>query len=134
LGYLDYVSLCYSVRVASIDVRVLVCGSRHFHDQERINRELSSIRNISEIIHGGAAGTDTCAGTFGRNNNIPVQRFRALWELYGRRAGPIRNRQMLREGKPDLVIAFLAPNSRGTKDMITAAKEANIPIQVINIP
>lgn len=40
---------------------------------------------------------------------------------------------MLDEGKPDLVVAFLAQNSRGTKDMISRAKKAGVEVKVINI-
>lgn len=114
-------------------MRVLVCGSRHYRDQERINRELSVIGNISEIVHGGARGADTCAETFARDRGLPYSRFDANWELYGRAAGPIRNRRMLEEGKPDLVVAFLAPHSRGTKNMIEQAEKAGVPVKVVNI-
>ncbi len=37
---------------------------------------------------------------------IPVMTFPADREKHGRAAGPIRNKQMLEEGKPDLVAAF----------------------------
>lgn len=114
-------------------MKVLVCGSRTFNDQGRVDRELSSHVDISEIIHGGARGTDTCADTFARNHDIPTNRFNAQWDVHGKSAGPIRNRQMLREGKPDLVIAFLASDSKGTKDMIKAATEAGVPVKVINV-
>lgn len=114
-------------------MRVLVCGSRHYRDQERINRELSAIGDISEIVHGGARGADTCAGVFAEANHIPVSRFDALWDVHGKRAGPIRNRQMLVEGHPDLVVAFLAPDSRGTKNMIEQAEKAGVPVKVVNI-
>lgn len=38
---------------------------------------------------------------------------------YNKNAGPIRNRQMIVEGKPDLVIAF--PGGNGTNNMISQA-------------
>jgi len=113
-------------------MKVLVCGSRHFNDYERLRETLAGL-SISELIHGGARGADTMAETFARNNNIPYRRFDALWELHGKSAGPIRNRQMLREGCPDLVVAFLAPNSRGTKDMIDASTKAGVEVKVISI-
>lgn len=40
---------------------------------------------------------------------------------------------MLDEGKPALVIAFLAEDSIGTKNMIEQATKANVPVKVINI-
>jgi ABC-type Fe3+-hydroxamate transport system substrate-binding protein len=53
-------------------------------------------------------------------------RCRAEWEKYGKRAGPVRNRQML-ELKPDGVVAF-DTGGPGTRDMITAAQEAGVPV------
>lgn len=113
-------------------MRVLVCGSRHFNDYKLLEETLNDIP-IDTIIHGDARGADRLAGSYGERNNIPVLRFPALWELYGNRAGPIRNSQMLREGYPDYVVAFLAPNSRGTKDMIKKAKDAGLEVEIVNI-
>src|SRR5258707_15356809 len=104
-------------------MRVLVCGSRHFHDYERLKEVLDG-HEISEIIHGGARGADTLSGDYGKGRNVPVRVWPADWNTYGKRAGPIRNHQMLSEGKPDLVVAFLAPDSRGTKHMIEIAQKA----------
>jgi len=50
----------------------------------------------------------------------------AEWDKFGRRAGPLRNEQMLREGKPDVVVAF--PGGRGTAHMVRIAKEAGIDV------
>jgi hypothetical protein len=54
--------------------------------------------------------------------------FSANWEKHGLAAGPIRNRQMLTEGKPDLVIAFHEniEKSKGTKNMLELAKQAGV--------
>ncbi|HVM95122.1 MAG TPA: hypothetical protein VMT89_01980, partial [Candidatus Acidoferrales bacterium] len=56
--------------------------------------------------------------------------FMADWRRNGRAAGPIRNQQMLTEGKPDLVVAF--PGGRGTRDMVNKAKAANVAVTVID--
>ena len=53
-------------------------------------------------------------------NGVVVEEFKADWDKFGRAAGPIRNAQMLREGKPDLVVAF--PGGRGTANMVAQAK------------
>lgn len=46
---------------------------------------------------------------------------------------PIRNKQMLDEGKPDLVLAFHTDieNSKGTKNMIYQAKKRGIKVILI---
>lgn len=113
-------------------MRVLVCGSRHFQDHNKLVYELSAIP-ITHLITGGAKGADSHAEFFAKRVCIPHTIFPANWDKYGKGAGPIRNKQMLDEGKPDLVIAFLAPNSRGTKNMIEQAKKAGVPVQVIEI-
>jgi hypothetical protein len=43
--------------------------------------------------------------------------------------GPIRNKQMLEEGKPDLMVAF--PGERGTANMCKQAREAGVPVMVV---
>jgi hypothetical protein len=59
--------------------------------------------------------------------------FPADWGTFGKRAGPIRNKQMLEEGKPDLVIAFWDGNSPGTKNMIDQAQAKGISVKVIKV-
>lgn len=127
-------------------MRVLVCGSRIFNNRELLNRTLEQIE-IDTIIHGMARGADTLGGEYAKENNIPVLEFPALWSEYGKRAGPIRNAQMLKEGQPDLVVAFLgrvaqqefqfglsdSKYSKGTKNMINQAQKAGIPVEVIDV-
>ena len=120
-------------------MRVLVCGSRHFTNLLQMKSILQSIFDPDDtvtLIHGDATGADKLSeealtGYF--HGGFVVQRYPANWQKYGRAAGPIRNKQMLDEGKPDLVIAFLAPNSRGTKNMIELAQAANITVRIINV-
>lgn len=49
-------------------------------------------------------------------------------------SGPIRNSQMLKEGKPDRIIAFHdhIDQSKGTTDMLMKAKAARLPWEVIS--
>ena len=111
-------------------MKVLVCGSRYFNDYNKLKEVLDDL-SIDTIIHGDARGADRLAGRYGEENNIPVLRFPALWDKYGKRAGPIRNSQMLREGNPDYVVAFLYPNSRGTRDMIKKSKDKGLEVEIV---
>lgn len=127
-------------------MRVLVCGSRTFTDYEKMKRILDGY-DITDIIEGEARGADRLAGVYGKDRGIPVHKFPADWDTHGKAAGPIRNKQMLVEGKPDLCIAFLGPvaiseftsglsdskYSRGTKNMIDQAVKAGIETKVIEI-
>ena len=113
-------------------MRVLVCGSRHFNNKELMEDVLSRWK-ISTIIEGEARGADTLARKYGESHGIEVERYPALWELHGKRAGPIRNAQMLKEGQPELVVAFRGVNSRGTQNMIDQARKAGVETVVIEI-
>ena len=114
-------------------MRVLVCGSRHFNDYTKLAEVLDALGPITEIIEGEARGADRLSLDWALCHQIPVRKFPAQWDVFGTRAGPIRNHQMLKEGNPDLVVAFLAPDSRGTKHMIDIATKASVPVKVINI-
>jgi len=113
-------------------MRVLVCGSRHFNDKELMEDVLKQW-NISCVVEGEARGADTLAREYAERHGLDVLPFPALWDKHGRAAGPIRNHQMLTEGRPDLVVAFLAPNSRGTKHMIEIAQKAGVEVRIIDI-
>lgn len=113
-------------------MRVLVCGSRYYEDYAHLRTVLMG-EQISEIIEGGARGADRLARRYGEESGIHVRTFPALWDVYGKRAGPIRNAQMLSEGCPDRVIAFRSPNSRGTQNMIDQATKAGVPVHVVEI-
>ena len=60
--------------------------------------------------------------------------FPADWIRHGRAAGPIRNEQMLREGCPDLVVAFHDDPGlgRGTADMVRRALAAGVPVRFVH--
>ncbi len=60
---------------------------------------------------------------------VPVQTFRPDWKRFRRAAGPIRNKQMITEGKPDLVVAF--PGGRGTANMVELARAAGVPVRLV---
>src|SRR5271157_4556092 len=113
-------------------MRVLVCGSRTWNDYGKIVRELVGLGAAPHtIIEGGAKGADLLAQRAALALNWPWQEVKADWDKYGRAAGMIRNKQMLVEGQPDLVLAFWDGVSRGTANMIELAKKANIPVKVI---
>ena len=108
-------------------MRVLVCGGRDFADQSYLNYRLKLLHKatpISVLIQGGARGADSLAKTWAIINCVKVLEFPADWETHGKSAGPIRNAQMLLEGKPDLVVAF--KGGVGTRDMVRRAQYAGI--------
>jgi hypothetical protein len=109
---------------------VLVCGGRDYIDVDRVYGVLDTLhaeRHFSMLIHGAARGADSLAASWAKLfPEIKIVPFPADWHTYGNAAGPIRNRQMLREGKPDLVVAF--PGGTGTADMVKIARSAGVEI------
>lgn len=115
-------------------MRILVCGDRNWSDFNIIKRELSKYPNGTIIIEGDCRGADNIGEYIAKQLGFEVIKFPANWEKYGKSAGPIRNRQMLIEGKPDLILAFHSniQNSRGTKNMIETANKSGIKIILID--
>lgn len=105
--------------------RVLVCGGRDFDNADMIDEVLREIQP-GLVIHGAARGADSLAGEWAERNGVPVETFPADWRKYRQAAGPIRNKQMLDEGKPDLVVAF--PGAHGTANMMRQATDAGVSV------
>lgn len=112
-------------------MKVLVCGGRDFTNEGLLVAVLSRVHYssrgpIRQIIHGDARGADRMAGAWAVSHAIPVRKFPAKWTLHRKAAGPIRNRQMLVDGRPDVVVAF--KGGVGTHDMIDQAERRGIPV------
>lgn len=108
-------------------MRVLVCGGRDYSDKHHVFFALNRLHNerpVKVIIHGCASGADRLAGEWAAWWGLSEMRFYPEWGKHGRAAGPIRNREMLDEGKPDLVVAF--PGGKGTANMVKQARERGV--------
>lgn len=115
--------------------KVLVCGGRDFTDQAFLNTILDLYHakcKFELVIEGGAKGADSLARTWAIMNKIGYSEFKADWDSFGRAAGSIRNRLMLEESKPDLVLAF--PGHSGTANMINQARLKKTPVIEIVLP
>jgi SLOG family YspA-like protein len=111
-------------------MRILICGDREWDNPEPIYRLISRLPPGTVVVEGEARGADKIAGRLARLKGLEVDPYPADWDTYGKSAGPIRNRQMLVEGKPDVVVYFhldLAL-SKGTRNMVTQAFSAHVPI------
>lgn len=114
---------------------ILVCGDRNWGDFLRIYITLQQYQHTATlVVHGAARGADTLAGEAADALHIPVKSFPANWDLYGKSAGPIRNRAMFNETSPNLVLAFHnnLSSSKGTKDMVEYAIKHGVSTKVIS--
>jgi UDP-N-acetylmuramoylalanine-D-glutamate ligase len=111
-------------------MRVLVCGGRDYDDAERAVAVLDKLHQTAEgidvLIEGGAKGADRLARRWAQAEPVRIETYEADWENQGSFAGPARNKRMLDEGKPDLVIAF--PGGKGTADMVRKARKAGVEV------
>ena len=113
---------------------IIVAGDRNFTDYNYFKQCLNTLFNTERprtIISGCAKGVDTLAIRYANEYNLPLMKFPADWDTHGKAAGPIRNKQMAQNATH--LVAFLAPNSKGTRNMINQAKEHNLAIKIYNI-
>lgn len=112
-------------------MKILVCGDRHWIDYDMIYNELGKFPSDILVITGGAAGADSLADLAASSQGKLHIIYEADWKTYGRKAGPIRNSEMLGE-RPNMVLAFHddIDNSRGTKDMVNKARQKLIPVKI----
>jgi len=114
--------------------KVAIVGYREFTDYKTFKHHiLTSVEpeKISQVISGGARGTDQLAKRFAAEYHIPLKEHKADWKLLGVAAGPIRNQKIAKECQ--LLIAFDHPKSKGTKQIIKAVNRINKRVIVIDL-
>jgi len=119
--------------------RVLICGGRDFADWDMFCEAMKAIADFylekmlptfqkpvynATIISGCATGADSLAINWATMEYLQCLKYPADWSRHGKRAGYIRNKQMLAEGKLDLVVAF--PGGKGTAMMKDLAVKAGV--------
>lgn len=119
-------------------MKLIIAGSRDFQDYEFLKHSLAFFLDITEvdpkdltIVSGGARGADALGERFAKEFNIPVEVFPANWNLHGKAAGMIRNRQMAEYA--DHLIAFRKNESKGTTHMINCIKKLNKPSMTFEV-
>jgi len=119
--------------------------------QQRVAAELlarSSGRLVHLLLHGGARGADAAIGRAAQQLGWSALVMPAQWQLHGRAAGPIRNRELLEQAvaravahtSPGsiasvLVVAF--PGGAGTASLVKEARRmasrSPVPIAVVEV-
>lgn len=113
---------------------VLICGDRDWRDRKTIYNAVSKLDPENDfVIHGTQRGADSIGEEAAKRYRIPYAGIPPLWEKYGKAAGPMRNRRMLRMFDIDEIWAFhsdLEGKSKGTKDMVELGKRNNIKVVI----
>lgn len=114
-------------------MKVLVCGSRKFGAPDVVRDALdhmAAMNGIDLVIEGCASGPDRCAEEWAAEWGVPIEHHPADWARYGKSAGHRRNSEMLRDGRPDMVVAFWDGQSAGTAGMVKSAERLGVSVVV----
>jgi len=129
-------------------MKVVVTGDRDYNDYRAVATTLSGwlflARERGEklvVIDGGATGADHFARSWASINDEYAEHVESVtveadWSRLGKRAGPARNTRMLKEHKPDVVLAFHddLEVSKGTKDCVHKARKYGIDVYLVSRP
>lgn len=115
--------------------RVIIAGGREFNNYELLKWTcdliLFDFKDDVEVISGMAIGADTLGVRYAREKGYKVIEKPANWNLYGKGAGPRRNKEMAQIG--DILIAFWNGQIKnsGTANMILQAHRQGLEIEVV---
>jgi hypothetical protein len=118
-------------------MKLAIVGSRSFKDYDKFKSEIKSFisrrssNDITTIISGGAYGADSLAKRYAKENKIDYVEFPALWDKFGKRAGYLRNIDIIKNC--DWCIAFWDGKSPGTQHSINLCNDYNKPLDIIYI-
>ncbi len=110
-------------------MKLAIVGSRTFDDVRLFIESIPEKSEIEMIISGGANGADLYAEKYAEIENIPLKIFKPQWDVYGKKAGMLRNSDIVNEC--DKLIAFWDGKSKGTLDSITKAKTQDKLLKIV---
>lgn len=118
----------------------IVSGSRYFPREREVTDALLSIWRANDYdifikVGDCPSGVDkfvlSWCKTVLEEDRCKV--FRADWDRYGLKAGPIRNHEMVDSGG-DVLIAWPLEDSKGTKDCAEYAHSKGVPVWFPDLP
>jgi len=102
----------------NLDTHLAIVGSRTITNEKFVNRILNCYKFMfgkpTCIISGGAKGIDTIGETWADTLGIEKKIFLPDWDKYGKRAGFIRNEDIIKNC--DICLAIWDGGSNGTKN------------------
>lgn len=116
---------------------LLVSGGRDYADRSHVFWVLDALQPCA-VVHGACGvdadrprwarlrGADRLADAWCARRQVPAIRVPARWSALGRRAGAVRNQQMLDLYHPALLVAF--PGHLGTADLVRRARAAGVSV------
>ena len=110
-------------------MRIGIVGSRDYPRLDQVVELVQALPEGTTVISGGAQGVDITAEVTAKAHGLDRIIFPALWDKYGKRAGAIRNQQIVESS--DRIIAFWDGVSPGTKITIDMAVRAGKQVDII---
>lgn len=112
-------------------MKLAIVGSRTFNDYDLLVKFIGKHYDTSEItaiISGAARGADSLGMRYAIDNGYEFIEFPAEWKKYGKRAGFIRNVDIIKNC--DECVCFWDGQSHGTKHDIELCEKMNKPYKV----
>jgi len=116
-------------------MKIAIVGSRSFSDYNLLKKSMNSFIkdssiSITHIVSGGAKGADSLAHQYANENNLQMIVFKPDWKKFGKRAGIVRNSDIIENA--DIILAFWDGLSSGTKNSIDKALKLNKKVIIKN--
>ena len=116
-------------------VKVIIAGGRDFNDAnallEAFDDFMKNYKNHKiTVISGTARGADVLGEWVASQYGIPVEKYPADWNKYGKSAGYRRNEEMAKVATH--LLAAWDGQSRGTNHMINLAKQYGLVIRILS--
>lgn len=116
-------------------VSLAIVGSRNMSNQTVFNTAITEWIKThgmpDQVVSGGARGADAMGAAWARKHGIPFVCFSPDWSKYGKAAGVIRNQDIVNECTH--VLAFPAPQGKGTQDAIKRAERARKNVTIVSL-
>ena len=106
-------------------MRLAVVGSRAYPRLDLVAQYVAALPDGTVVVSGGAKGVDQVAASAARARGLEVAVHLPDWRTYGRAAGMVRNKELVRDA--DRVVAFWDGASRGTANTVDVARRAGEP-------
>ena len=121
--------------IKNLNIHLAIVGSRSITDDTFVKRILNSYKFMfgtpSYIISGGAKGIDSIGESWADNLKINKKIFKPDWTKYGKKAGFIRNEDIIKNC--DICLAIWDGESKGTKNDIELCKQYNKNLLIFNM-
>lgn len=116
-------------------MNLIITGSRTFNDYKLLEQECKKfIVKIgylpNNIVSGECRGADKLGEMFAEKYKIPIMKFPANWDEYGKRAGMIRNVEMAKNASHCII--FWDGKSQGSKHMIEQCEKYFVTYKIVN--